>query len=148
VGFSTCTSPVRPRDDRVLLDPPRDWGLLSALLRRDQPRAHPKCKGERLSLSPPASGPRVDSASASGSGSSPSPILALTSGSGPPWLPALASERDLPRPPIPGGAPHAPQSQSRPREGRHHHRPQRVESRLGLARGRTRYAALGPAEGL
>ncbi len=34
VGVGEEKVAVRPRDDRVLLDPPRDWGLLSAPLPR------------------------------------------------------------------------------------------------------------------
>jgi hypothetical protein len=98
VGVGEEKVAVRPRDDGVLLDPPRDRGLLSAPLLRDQPRGRPKCKGERLFLSPPTSGPRVDSASASGSG--PPAVLASASGSGP--SPASASGLRPPSSPAPG----------------------------------------------
>lgn len=68
---------VRPRDDGVRLDPPREWGLRSGPLSRGWTQGLPRCRGVRLLSSPFASGPRADSASASGSG------LRPTSASGP-----------------------------------------------------------------
>lgn len=135
VGVGEEKVAVRPRDDGVLLDPPRDWGLLSTPLRRGQPRGRPKRKGEWLSLSPPVSGPWQ---TRSRPQLQPRP---RARGCLQPRLPG----RDPPRPPLQDSTPRGSVPRSYPWGGhRHRYRLRQVVLRLRWTQSQTRRAARGP----
>ncbi len=107
----------RPRDARVLLDPPRDWGLLSAPFRAASPEGTPDVEGNGCPRQPlpRALGqawpqPRVQAR--------PQPRPPGRALPRPPVrFPPRPPDRDLLPPPLPSGAPRGSRPQDRPLGG-------------------------------